>query len=1588
MRTKGTTTHTNVSLPILAALMGLTVVLLLPGFSASRASTASYSGQNVLTSGLDSARREALEKLCKQLIAGSPFSEEEAAILRKFNSGASITDLEADVVISRALYDFYVAAKELTKDQQLLLDRYQRSVPRRATDIANLKTQLLNKRIAAAAGATPHVPQAAPPNDLCAGAEIIPAAGPFPYFTAITADITDATTTGDPPTPSCQSLVSRSIWYRFTPSSNGIYTISTCASSGTASSVDDTVMAIYTSSTGACGGTLTEIPSTGGSDGCDDDETGCVSEQLQSLIITRLTGGTTYFIVVWQFDTPPPTAGNTAIQLRVSAQLPPPNENCASAIALTLNTPVNGSTKAALNDYQLSGSACFTGIDQVSSTAAGGDSVFSFTAPGTNNYSFRVNNYDPASNLVLYVASSCPGGTPPVTVATCLGAANRNIGGRAEEVMCLPLAANQQVFIFVDENAISDGSDFNIEVNICAREVEPNNTPATAIQPVFGIEGTISPAGDADFFSLGTLPNNSRVFALVDGVAAAVDRSSQGDFDLRVTTTTDTLEYDDANNDPKFGIFSANIAGTPTTGVPTFLRISHFTTVGTSEPYRLYAITQPPGANPLPSCPAVTTSATPETEPNDTIGQANTAANKYFSGSLSGPSPSTDVDTFSFTANAGDMIFLSLDGDPCRDNTPINAALSLLDSGGNVLVMVNDGGSTSSTTSGAGSLTSTTPNSPAEALVFRARTTATYYAQVSVGTVLGPGAGDYLLSIFTTPPTAAKFSNEQANNSATATRYDDGVSIRWRTGVEIDNLGFNVYREEAGKQVRVNSQLIAGSAFMIGAGTSLGAGKSYSWFDNSAPQQQATYWIESLDLLGQRSWYGPIATGASVDKTVDRRSAMTLGELGKTSLNEGQTLPIERRANLRTVAESGVSIQSVIAGQSSAKIAVRNEGWYRITQSELAAAGFNINVDPRNLRLFVDGHEQPINVVAKDKFDAQAAIEFYGIGIDSASTDEHIYWLTGGTQRGERIQAISSPAGSGLNPSFLSTVERKDRTVYFPALRNGDKENFFGAVVAGDPVDQVINLQHLDSESTGTATLEVALQGVTLFDHRVEAHINGKTVGELVFKGQEQGVARFSISQSLLKEGANGVRLAPLGGPADISIVYYCRVTYWHTFVADHDQLRFNASGRQAVAVDGFSTAAIRVFDVTNAGAPQEIVGAIKPSKAGYSVRLKVPGSGTRTLIAVTDNSMNRAYKITLDQPSSWRQPNNAASFVIFTRREFMMSLGALVTLRQSQGYTVAVVDVEDAYDEFSFGNKTPQAITDFLAYAQDTWKTPPRFVMLVGDASFDTKNYLGFGDNDLVPTKLVDTELLETASDDALVDFNDDGIADIAIGRLPVRSAREAASVVNKLIGYDRAAPSDEVLLVVDDNRDGPDFEKATADLRTVIPRDHRIEQINRAGLDPTTARSALMEALNRGPQVVNYVGHGNSQEWRGGLLATDDVASMSNGDRLPLFVMMTCLTGYFHDAQFDSLAEALLRTEKGGAVAVWASAGLTVSSDQGVMDMALFKRLFETNSAKTLGEAVMEAKSAALNKDVRSTWILLGDPTLRLNKTNSVGK
>src|SRR4029077_5814817 len=100
-----------------------------------------------------------------------------------------------------------------------------------------------------------------------------------------------------------------------------------------------------------------------------------------------------------------------------------------------------------------------------------------------------------------------------------------------------------------------------------------------------------------------------------------------------------------------------------------------------------------------------------------------------------------------------------------------------------------------------------------------------------------------------------------------------------------------------------------------------------------------------------------------------------------------------------------------------------------------------------------------------------------------------------------------------------------------------------------------------------------------------------------------------------------------------------------------------------------------------------------------------------------------------------------------------------------------------------------------------------PQSILLVGDASLDPRNYLGFGDFDFVPTRLIDTAAFKTASDDWFTDFAQTGFATIPTGRLPVRTPQDAALVFSKIVNYERGAFTGSwntnALVVADQNVD-----------------------------------------------------------------------------------------------------------------------------------------------------------------------------------------
>ena len=839
-------------------------------------------------------------------------------------------------------------------------------------------------------------------------------------------------------------------------------------------------------------------------------------------------------------------------------------------------------------------------------------------------------------------------------------------------------------------------------------------------------------------------------------------------------------------------------------------------------------------------------------------------------------------------------------------------------------------------------------------------------------------------------PTAVQLSSFKAQ-----TRAGGGVLLEWRTREEVRNLGFHVYREDAQGRHQLDPSLIAGGALLLRGGQPQHPARTYQWFD---PQggPGSSYLLEDVDLSGVHNTHGPVSPESTVSEMTPMSQATLLNQLSQSSSSSmafpsrpGAPLPVVPPLSPSTPAEVSSAYLDALP---AAKISVNAEGWYVVTRAQLIAAGFDPGSDARTLQLFAEGVEQPIAILGQQGafFGNNGAIAFYGTAIDTPFSGTRVYWLVRGSQSGKRIP-VSTSAGSGASSvqSFLSSVTLEQRTTYFAALLNGpNADNFFGALVSTEPVDQDITIQHYDPSSSIPAQVTITLQGVTAGQpHSVSATVNGSSVGVLNFDGQANFSSTFAIEQGLLHDGANTVTLTALNGEDDTSLVQSIVLNFPHTYIADSDWLRASAPAGAHVKIGGFSNSQIQAYDISDPLNIIQLAGPIAFDNMGSSITITVPGAPSsaapHTFIAFAADQISAPAAITYHPQSALEQQRAGADIVMITYPDFASTLAPLVSLRKSQQHEVNVVTVDQLFDAFNYGERSPFALQSYLQLASTQWREKPQAVLLVGDASFDPRNYLGLGDFDFVPTRIIETAAFKTASDDWFSDFKGTGFATIPTGRIPARTAADAALVVSKIVNYERGGSQGawtQQALVIADQNVGVDFSSEAETAATLLPPSLITTKILADGESTAAVSQQIIDAVNNGTLLVNYTGHGSEQQWSfSDLLDNNSVASFSNGGRLPVFLLMDCLNGFFHDVYAESLSSALLLAPNGGAVAVWASSGFTTAPPQAAMDQALL-RTMAANPSQPLGRSILTSKLNITDPDVRRTWILFGDPAMRV--------
>jgi hypothetical protein len=712
------------------------------------------------------------------------------------------------------------------------------------------------------------------------------------------------------------------------------------------------------------------------------------------------------------------------------------------------------------------------------------------------------------------------------------------------------------------------------------------------------------------------------------------------------------------------------------------------------------------------------------------------------------------------------------------------------------------------------------------------------------------------------------------------------------------------------------------------------------------------------------------------------------------------------------------------AGAASAyKIMVAQEGIYRLDSAFFTNNGIDpatINLDA--VRLYHMGEEVAVKVYDADSpgvFDANDYIEFYGqppaaeYGKYSAHS---VYWLVtaGGIGAPKHMVQVDGTPAAGPLATEHSAVVRLEDDEYYVGLAPGTNERdrwFFddfvlGTDFTGGPAPVQVPFALTLPGVVGAGNLTISLWGYYDTGHELEVWVNDISQGTFSWSG----IAFYEVNLTGINLTENTTVKMACHNPMDGLIVDYIESTYPQSFAAVADSLSFSHESGYRYIIDDFSTAAIRVFDIS-AAADVAAVANIQVSEAApFSLAFELPPSGgTDTFVVIGTNDYKIPEAIVEDVPTDLAGTNTQTDYILITHKDIGWDgtgaqqgwLTDLVNLREDGGLSVKVVNVTDIYDEFSYGIPTPEAIKDFLSYAYGSWQQPaPQYVLLVGDSTYDYKDNYNRGTVNYVPAYTIFTDYMgETVTDEYFVTVSGaDAVADMYIGRLPANSAADAAAMANKIIAYETGLNTGSweknVVLVADNPTEAYEavFEAINEQAAALLPAKMVAKKAYLADyLLAADLSTDVTNWINDGALIVNYSGHASLQQWAAeSIFINADVNTLSNTDKYPFVISMSCLTGYFGylDASLGpepSLAEALLLPADKGAVAALMPTAMTTTSGQQILNNAIFEALF-VNDIRQLGPAIAAAKQTLLaNGDayfeqVSQTFLLFGDPALTL--------
>lgn len=683
---------------------------------------------------------------------------------------------------------------------------------------------------------------------------------------------------------------------------------------------------------------------------------------------------------------------------------------------------------------------------------------------------------------------------------------------------------------------------------------------------------------------------------------------------------------------------------------------------------------------------------------------------------------------------------------------------------------------------------------------------------------------------------------------------------------------------------------------------------------------------------------------------------------------------------------------------ASHRITISQYGLYRITYSNLLAAGVS-NPVGSDLRLFCRTQEVALTTSSEGVWSNADYAIFFGWPHDGYYTTSNVFWLglggpglrmdvRSGLARPDAPEQTTHTAVATHSPDAIRA------STYRPT--DGSFDHWFAMTLVNSSQTN-FQIYTLDRLATGNATVTLGLWGRSSSgafnpDHATRFTINNLGTHTSYYDGLTYHEDAFTVAQSALSNGLNTVGLRQMvTDVSDNASLQWARIEYQASNRVNWGLLGFpGLAGSNNYTCAPWNTnlapwlidlsqvyRPVRVLDpeVSSGGSTGQVRWGDAPASAPY-YWLSEPGM-------LSDVPIGPAVVF-----KGLAATNRQADYIMIVDTNLGKSAYRLARQRATQGLRPLIVNIGDIYDEFSYGIKDAGAIKQFIGYAFHHWDDPPpRYVVLVGDGSYDPRNNLGLGGaSDLIPVHLGPSPNEYCALDGWFATVNgNDYLTDVSLGRFPVSSDAQMSNAVAKILSFEAAAanaPWRKKALCVADQSDGLNNFPAASDT-------HAVTNLVRAGLttitkayyagNTATTRQTITNTINSGIFTVSYFGHGYTDIWAVGF-DTNDVAKLNNNAVWPVFNVLTCENGAFDNPTTECLTEKLLERNQRGAVATASASALSLQAAAEQFASGFYSSL--TNGAPNLrlGDAMdggfLRLWGLSPNSEELLFYGLFGDP------------